>query len=75
LGLFAFDLRFPGTEENAMITAQVGEFTSVTNYSSLADFEEKTMKLLASAEFQAAVKKLEGLLLPGAGRDHLLRQM
>jgi hypothetical protein len=33
------------------------------------------MKLLASAEFQAAVKKLEGLLLPGAGRDHLLRQM
>ena len=40
--------------------AQVGEFISVTNYDSLADFEEKGSKVLASPAYQAAVKKFDG---------------
>jgi hypothetical protein len=55
--------------------AQVGEYVSVTNFSSLADFEEKMAKLLGSAEWQAVVKKFEGLNVPGATRDHFLRQV
>jgi hypothetical protein len=55
--------------------AHVGEFVSVSNYSSLADFEEKSGKLLASKEYQAVVKKLEGLVVPGSAHDHFLRQL
>jgi len=55
--------------------AQVGEYVSVSNYSSLADFEEKMAKLLGSAEWQAMVKKFEGLMVPGSTRDHFLRQI
>jgi len=47
----------------------------VSNYSSLADFEEKMAKLLGSAEWQAMVKKFEGLVVPGSTRDHFLRQI
>jgi len=59
----------------ASMGAQVGEFISVTNYDSLADFEEKGSKVLASPAYQAAIKKFEGLAVPGASRDHLLRQV
>jgi hypothetical protein len=55
--------------------AHVGEFVSVTNYSSLADFEEKSAKLLASKEYHAVVKKFEGLIVPGSSHDHFLRQL
>ena len=55
--------------------AQVGELMSVSNYNNLADFEEKGTKILGSAEYQAAIKKFEGLLVPGASHDHLLRQI
>src|SRR5271154_1559230 len=50
--------------------ARVGEYVSVSNYSSLADFEEKMTKLLDSAEWQAMVKKFEGLNVPGSTHDH-----
>jgi hypothetical protein len=55
--------------------AQVGEYVNVSNYSSLADFEEKMAKLLGSAEWQAVVKKFEGLIVPGSTHDHFLRQI
>jgi hypothetical protein len=55
--------------------AQVGEYISVSNYDSLADFEEKGGKILASPEYQAVVKKFEGLIVPGSSRDHFLRQV
>jgi hypothetical protein len=55
--------------------AQVGEYVSVTNYSSLADFEEKAAKILGSAQYQAVVKKFEGLVVPGSTHDHFLRQV
>ena len=59
----------------ASMGAQVGEMVAVSNYASLAEFEEKSAKILASPEYQAAVRKLEGLVVPGAPRDHLLRLM
>ena|SRR5271157_5768375 len=55
--------------------AHIGEYVSVSNYSSLADFEEKMAKLLGSAEWQAMVKKFEGLIVPGSAHDHFLRQV
>jgi hypothetical protein len=55
--------------------AQVGEFVSVSNYASLAEFEEKAAKVLASPLYQAAVKKYEGLIVPGSTHDHFLRQV
>jgi hypothetical protein len=55
--------------------ANVGEMVSVSNYSNLADFEEKSAKLIASAEYHAVVKKLEGLVVPGSSHDHFLRQL
>ena len=58
----------------ASMGAQVGEFVSVSNYSSLADFEEKSAKILGSAKYQEVVKKFEGLLVRGASRDHFLRK-
>jgi hypothetical protein len=54
---------------------QVGELTSVTNYSNLADLEERAAKILASAEYQAVVKKLEGLIVPGQYNDRLMREV
>jgi hypothetical protein len=42
------------------------------NYDSLADFEEKGAKILGNAQYQAVVKKLDGLVVPGSSRDHLL---
>jgi hypothetical protein len=59
----------------ASMGAQVGETVSVSNYSSLADFEEKAGKLFASPEWQAMIRKFEGLVVPGASRDHFLRQI
>ena len=55
--------------------AQVGEFISVSNYESLADFEAKMTKVLSSSQYQSAIKKFEGMVVPGASRDHLLREM
>ncbi len=55
--------------------AQVGETVSVVNFGSWADYEEAMAKLLASRDYQAIVKKFEGLTVPGASRDHLLRQI
>lgn len=48
---------------------------SVVNFGSWAEFEEATAKLLASRDYQAIVKKFEGLTVPDASRDHLLRQI
>ena len=59
----------------ASMGSHVGEVVSVSNYSSLADFEEKATKILASPEYQAVVKKLEGLVVPGSTHDHFLRQI
>ena len=59
----------------ASMGAQVGETVSVVNFGSWAEFEEATAKLLASRDYQAIVKKFEGLTVPGASRDHLLRQI
>ena len=59
----------------ASMGAQIGEVVTVSNYSSLADFEEKAAKILGSAEYQAVVKKLEGLVVPGSPREHFLRQI
>jgi hypothetical protein len=55
--------------------SQVGEIVSVSNYSSLPDFEEKSAKLLGSSEWHAMAKKFEGLIVPGSSRDHFLRQV
>ena len=44
--------------------SQVGETVSVSNYSSLSDFEEKSAKLLGSSEWHAVAKKFEGLIVP-----------
>jgi antibiotic biosynthesis monooxygenase (ABM) superfamily enzyme len=52
----------------------VGEFVSVLRFDSFAHFEEVVLKLLASPEYQAIVKKGEGLVAPGA-RDQLLRSI
>ena len=59
----------------ASMGSLVGEFVSVSNYSSLAEFEEKSTKLLASADYHAVVKKLAGLVVPGSSHDHFLRQL
>lgn len=59
----------------ASMGAQVGEFIAVVNYASLAEYEEATARILASRDYQAVAKKFEGLLVPGASRDHLLRQI
>jgi hypothetical protein len=59
----------------ASMGSHVGEVAAVSNYSSLADFEEKATKILASPEYQAVVKKLEGLVVPGSAHDHFLRQI
>jgi hypothetical protein len=59
----------------ASLGSHVGESMSVSNYNSLADFEEKATKILASADYQALVKKLDGLVVPGSSHDHLLRQV
>ena len=45
------------------------------NFSSMAMFEEASVKLLTSKDWQARTKKLEGLVVPGASRDQLLRQV
>ena len=55
--------------------SKVGETVSVVNYGSLADYEEKTAKLLASAEWQTLAKKFEALVVPGYSHDHFLRQI
>jgi hypothetical protein len=55
--------------------AQVGEVVSVSEFSNLADFEEKTAKILASAQYQAVIKKFEGVIVPGSAHDRLLRQL
>jgi hypothetical protein len=55
--------------------AKIGEMVTASNYSSLADFEEKWAKILGSAEYQAVVKKLEGLIVPGSPHEHFLRQI
>ncbi len=59
----------------ASMGSNVGEFVSVSNYSSLAEFEEKSTKLLGSAEYQSVVKKIRGLVVPGSSHDHFLRQI
>jgi hypothetical protein len=43
--------------------AQVGEYVNVST------------KLLGSAEWQAVVKKFEGVIVPGSTHDHFLRQI
>ena len=55
--------------------AQVGEFVNVSNFANFAEFEEKSGKLLSSPKYQAAIKKLDGLVVPGSPRDHFLRQI
>ncbi len=55
--------------------SHVGEYVSVSNYASLADFEEKAAKVLADVKYQAVVKKFEGLIVPGSSHDHFLRQV
>jgi len=66
-----------GTEVTTFTSmgSHVGEFVSVSNYTSLADFEEKSAKILASGEWHAVVKKFEGLVVPGSSHDHFLRQI
>ena len=59
----------------ASLGAQVGEMVAVSNFASLAEFEEKSTKILTSPEYQAAVRKVGGLAVPGATHDHLLRLM
>jgi hypothetical protein len=59
----------------ASMGAQIGEMVNVSNYSSLADFEEKWAEILASSEYQAVVKKLERLVVPGSPHEHFLRQI
>lgn len=59
----------------ASMGASVGEVVAVSNYNSLADFEEKAARILGSPEYQAKVKKLEGLVVPGSAHDHFLRQI
>ncbi len=59
----------------ASMGAHVGEFVSVSNYASLAEFEEKVAKLLGNAKYQAVIKKFEGLIVPGASHDHFLREV
>jgi hypothetical protein len=54
---------------------QIGQFVTVTNYASFADFEEKALKILGSTEYQAIVKKYDGLLVPGSAHEHLLREV
>ena len=55
--------------------AQVGEYISVSNYDSLGDFETKAVKILGDERYQAVIKKLEGLVVPGSSRDHFLRSV
>ena len=57
------------------IGAQVGETVSVMNFSSMEMFEEASVKLLTSKDWQMRTKKLEGLVVPGLSRDQLLRQI
>ena len=59
----------------ASMGAQVGETVSVLNFSSLAEYEEKIAKLVASADYRAAMKSFEDLVVPGASHDHFLRQI
>ena len=55
--------------------AQVGETVSVMNFSSMEMFEEATVKLLTSKDWQLRTKKFEGLVVPGLSHDQLLRQI
>jgi hypothetical protein len=59
----------------ATMGSQVNEFVSVTNYSSFAEFEEKGNKILGNPEYQAVIRKYEGLLVPGSIHDRLLREV
>jgi hypothetical protein len=59
----------------ATMGSQVGEYFSASNYDSLADFEAKGTKILGDARYQAAVKKLDGLVVPGSSRDYFMRQV
>jgi hypothetical protein len=55
--------------------AQVGETVSVMNFSSMEMFEEASVRLLTSKDWQARTRKFEGLVVPGLSRDQLLRQI
>ena len=55
------------------IGGPVGEITNVVIYSNLAELEEKTVRLLANAEYQAVSRKLSGLI--SEANDRLLREV
>lgn len=50
-----------------------GEIAWIAHYDTLAQMEEANVKMMADAEFRAASKKFENMLVPGASRDHLWR--
>ena len=51
----------------------VGEIVWISTYDSLAQMEERVAKMTADPGYVAALKKAEGLLVPGATRDHIWR--
>jgi hypothetical protein len=59
----------------ATMGSQVGEYFTASNYESFADFETKAMKIIGDGRYQSAVKKLNGVVVPGSSRDHFLRQV
>ena len=45
----------------------------ITTYDSLAEMEELLPKLMASAEYQTALKKAEHIVVPGSTHDQIWR--
>jgi hypothetical protein len=52
-----------------------GEVAWIANYENLAHLEEAFVKLMASAEYRDAIKKVEHLAVPGSSRDQIWRHI
>jgi hypothetical protein len=59
----------------ASFGGRVNEVALISQYDSLAHMEAASDKVLADADFLAGVKRFEGLLVPGASRDHIWRHV
>jgi hypothetical protein len=57
------------------IGGDAGAVAWTSMYESLAQYEEKSAKLMADAGYHALLKKGEGLLVPGSVKDQLWRHL
>ena len=53
------------------VGGNVSEIAWISRHDSLAQLETINEKMFADADVRAGMKKFEGLLVPGASRDHI----